>query len=421
VKPIDLVIDSISGKAVPEVPVFELGVNPQPLFELLIGRGSFPKSRAINSMCDRLYSFVKGCGEYAVGFRNNITPVQRAFGKVAAKFASTEISGNTAGVISKTKIDALPVTLEPNTRIFVKNGKEYMLDEFCHLWRIGENGWIEGRPVFDNFDTQYEKVMKSLDSARYRLDGQINDFNNLRKKYEDKLALMVKFGGAYELAWGYFGNEFRGAPFFKMIRDTIRGKEHRLTNLLDRNEEYYSALVDKLGKTGSKMVVITEDWADDHGPLMKPEWFEKLFLPYLERITEKAHSHNMKVMFHTDGNIESIMPLLLESGVDALQPIENQLIDIHDFKDEYGKDVCLVSNVSDKLIKLRRDGHGYWRNLHDKVITPRIIDSIVRKELPHLAEGSKFIFTSGNCLWDTIPVGAVNCMHNSVKNYPIPQ
>ena len=56
-------------------------------------------------------------------------------------------------------------------------------------------------------------------------------------------------------------------------------------------------------------------------------------------------------MFHSCGNIVEMIPELVETGIDALHPIEKTAgNDIVEFKRKYGKDLVLVGNVPIPLL-----------------------------------------------------------------------
>lgn len=65
-----------------------------------------------------------------------------------------------------------------------------------------------------------------------------------------------------------------------------------------------------------------------------------------------AHSKGIKVIYHTDGNLYSVMDRIFACGIDALHPIELSA-DMHyaEFKERYGKRVAMVGGM-DGVYKL---------------------------------------------------------------------
>ena len=51
------------------------------------------------------------------------------------------------------------------------------------------------------------------------------------------------------------------------------------------------------------------------------------------------------VMFHSDGNINDLVPMLLDAGVDCVHPLDPYGVDYREFKKKYGGLVCLAGNI----------------------------------------------------------------------------
>jgi uroporphyrinogen decarboxylase len=80
-------------------------------------------------------------------------------------------------------------------------------------------------------------------------------------------------------------------------------------------------------------VFIGEDIAFKNGPMVRVDWLERHYFPRLKCVIKQLHAKGLKVMFHSDGNLNAIMDALIWSGIDALNPIEisagMDLADLH--------------------------------------------------------------------------------------------
>ena len=72
----------------------------------------------------------------------------------------------------------------------------------------------------------------------------------------------------------------------------------------------------------SESVFLADDIAFKTGPLFNPRWLRRHFMPRLARITGAFHKRGMKVLFHSDGNLNRILGDLVDAGIDGLNPIE---------------------------------------------------------------------------------------------------
>ena len=64
------------------------------------------------------------------------------------------------------------------------------------------------------------------------------------------------------------------------------------------------------------------------------------------------HSYGAKVLFHTDGACEPVIPRLIEAGVDVLNPIQHVCngMDCKSLKEKYGDKVIFHGGVENQKI-----------------------------------------------------------------------
>ena len=127
-----------------------------------------------------------------------------------------------------------------------------------------------------------------------------------------------------------------GGPY---LRTTfVRGEQQFLTDIAE-DPALARALVDKMADhligiareqirrwslcdTG---VWIYDDMAYNSGPMFSPESFEEVFLPAYRRMVKDYKSAGAKyVLLHSDGNIMPILDLLVDAGIDGLNPLEKR-------------------------------------------------------------------------------------------------
>lgn len=92
---------------------------------------------------------------------------------------------------------------------------------------------------------------------------------------------------------------------------------------------------------------ITGDFAMTKGPFVSPEHTGRFITPSLKKQVQLAHSMNVPVLKHTDGNIWKIFDLLIETGINGIHPIDPMAgMEIGEVKTKYGDKVCLAGNVN---------------------------------------------------------------------------
>ena len=97
---------------------------------------------------------------------------------------------------------------------------------------------------------------------------------------------------------------------------------------------------------GVDVVVFGDDYADKNSTLMSPAHFREFVLPGLKRCVDAAHEAGAYVVKHTDGNIMAVIDMIVDTGIDALNPLEPPAgMDIGLIKQRYGDRIALVGNI----------------------------------------------------------------------------
>jgi hypothetical protein len=96
-----------------------------------------------------------------------------------------------------------------------------------------------------------------------------------------------------------------------------------IAELLERNtvlaERWYRHLP---AGHGIEAGFLGDDIAFKSGPLLNPAWLRAHYFPRLARAIAAAHARGIKVLFHSDGNLNPILDDLVAAGIDGLNPIE---------------------------------------------------------------------------------------------------
>ena len=88
------------------------------------------------------------------------------------------------------------------------------------------------------------------------------------------------------------------------------------------------------------------DMAFKTSTMCSPAMYRELFWPQHKRLADWAHARGMKVIFHTDGNVNGVIGLYLEAGFDCLQPLETKAgMDIRSLVPLYGDRLSFFGNI----------------------------------------------------------------------------
>ena len=65
-----------------------------------------------------------------------------------------------------------------------------------------------------------------------------------------------------------------------------------------------------------------DDIAYKNGTIFSPAWLRKHWVPRLKALNDAWHNHDTYCLFHSDGNLYSVLDDLVEAGIDGLNPLE---------------------------------------------------------------------------------------------------
>ena len=97
---------------------------------------------------------------------------------------------------------------------------------------------------------------------------------------------------------------------------------------------------------GADIIHDGEDYCSNDGLFMSMDHFKEFILPGLRNVIKVAKDNNIPFAKHTDGNIWPILDLLVDEGIDAINPIEPAAgMDIGAVKEKYGNRIALIGNI----------------------------------------------------------------------------
>ena len=95
-----------------------------------------------------------------------------------------------------------------------------------------------------------------------------------------------------------------------------------------------------------------EDMCYKAGPLISPAMVRKFMMPRYKKITDLLHSYGVDVIYlDCDGNVEQLVPLWLEAGINFIWPFEvaagNDAVAI---RKKYGKDLIIGGTIDKRAL-----------------------------------------------------------------------
>lgn len=285
----------------------------------------------------------------------------------------------------------------------------YFSDEYQIGWRMP----VDGGMYYDMFEHPLsgEITLESVD--RYALPDPLDParFSGLREASlkvleKEKRALIVGniSAGIFELyLWtrGYKDGyaDWAGNPILaqKMLR-----------KYMDLQMAYWEKMFTVMQDIPIDVVQMADDVAGQNGMLISPNSYRKQLKPLHKEMFDYIHSKSdAKIFFHSCGSVRSVIPDLIEIGVDILNPVQVNAakMDSAELKREFGKDICFWGGGVDTQMAF------------DENHTPAEVRADVRKRLEDFMPGGGFVFSTIHNIQGNVPPENIMAMWETIQEY----
>ena len=120
--------------------------------------------------------------------------------------------------------------------------------------------------------------------------------------------------------------------------------------ILEIPYQYHLAAAKRLVEAGVDMIWTGDDVGSQRGMMISQDHWRKFFKPRMARFFSelKSINPNVKMAYHSDGDVTSIIPELIEIGVDVLNPIQPACMDPAEIDRLYGDRLCFWGTLDEQ-------------------------------------------------------------------------
>jgi len=187
-------------------------------------------------------------------------------------------------------------------------------------------------PIKSKEDLKNYKLPDPNDEYRYI------ELNYLLERFKDKKAVGMHLHDVFN--YPYY---LRGMENFLM--DTVADKD-MARRLIYLTLEHNIVIAKNAIKMGADFIVLGDDYGTSTGPIFSPRSFEELMLPGLKKIVSEIKKSGGYVIKHCCGNINSLLDMMLESGIDALHPLDQVAgMNIGKVQKKYGQKITVIGGI----------------------------------------------------------------------------
>lgn len=286
-------------------------------------------------------------------------------------------------------------------------------DEWGVKWKMP----VEGGHYFDMYEASLRHASTVDDLEQFLWPDFLDDTRYARLKQQADTCVRTQhkayvlerdYGGIWETAlWTcgfekFFADMAANKPFVHAV----------LEKITELKMQYWDKALEAIG---DNVLIVSEadDLATQQSLFCSPRMYKQMVHPYHKRLFEfikkKAEAQsNSKVylFYHTCGAVKPLIPLLIEEGVDILNPVQVNAkdMDTHVLKREFGNDLTFWGGGVDTQHILPFG-------------TPEQVRDEVKRRIADLAPGGGFIFNPVHNVQSDVPPENFMAMWETLQEY----
>ncbi len=230
------------------------------------------------------------------------------------------------------------------------NGYYGNRDSYTDEWGVG---WKRASYT-TSFGTGYYTEIAGHPLAEDKaIDRYLPPDPDREELYTDARVLLNRYGEEYwitgvtvttifETAWALRGLD-------QLLMDFILDPD--LANrILEIPYQYHLRAAKHLVDLGVDMIWVGDDMGGQHTMIISPDLWRQFFKPRMRGMIKelKERTPQLKVAYHSDGDIRQIIPDLMEIGLDVLNPIQPASMDPAELKRLYGDKLCFWGSIDEQ-------------------------------------------------------------------------
>ena len=138
------------------------------------------------------------------------------------------------------------------------------------------------------------------------------------------------------------------------------------------------------------------------GLLMSPQMWREYFKPGMAKLCKIVKDKNIFLFFHSCGNIECLIPELIEMGIDVLNPFQPEVMDVYRIKHEYGNRLCFYGGIGTQGVLPRG--------------TVDQVKADVREKIRILGENGGYLLAPAHAVQTDVPIENILALVELMNN-----
>ena len=327
-------------------------------------------------------------------------------------FVAEQLAKFETDIADRLETDFVFVLPQAPSTYELKFHDEGAYEAYIDEWGIGWKKPKQGGFYYDMYYHPLATAETLADFKAYKLPDPLDErrYQKLRPEVEAAVAR----GKAVVLAGPGAGilETYTWLRGFEQFYIDMALNHEFVAYMLDLLVEFKQAYWERaLADFGDLVTVVCEhdDLAGQKAPLFSPDTYRTLVKPRHQKLFQfiKARAP-VKLFYHTDGAVRSLIWDLIEAGMDILNPVQFTAahMDLPGLKQEFGRDLVFWGAGVDTQGVL---GSG----------TPDEVNADVKRNIDALAPGGGFIFATVHDIQANVPPENIMAMWDAWKEYGV--
>lgn len=272
------------------------------------------------------------------------------------------------------------------------------VDEWGVRWRPGElHHFTHVEPPLGGIsaiDQPNDYPWPDLDQPyRFRSVAQ-----QVEELHSQGLAVAAYAGSVFEQSWYLRGME-------NLMLDMLSAPE-LAHHLFDRTAAFQRFAAEQFARAGVDIIITGDDVANQKSLMMSIETWRTFLRDHLAATVKAAKraNPNTYVFYHSCGNVEALIPDLIDVGIDILNPLQPDCMDPAAIKRRYGDRLSFWGSVSVQ----RTMPFG----------TPSLVKAEVRRRIADMGTSGGFILAPAHVLGPETPWENIVAFFEAAERYP---
>ena len=207
---------------------------------------------------------------------------------------------------------------------------------------------------------------------------------DVEEAHENGRVTVCWIGHIYENAWQVRGYE-------QFLEDMILRPEW-CEFILDKFADRHMVVASAAARAGVDYLRTGDDVANQKAMMFSPDQWYRFIGSRWEKIYAAAREikPDIEIWYHSDGNLEAIIPRLIDIGVTILNPVQPECMDPLEIKDNWGEDLVLDGTIGTQSTMP-------WG-------TPEDVRELVRERARTLGQDGGLILSPTHVLEPEVPI-----------------